>query len=316
MVKRLVLVATAAAAIVVGGTTIASAQGEDVNRVTLLLRSGQRVTGELASFDHTTVDLADSSGRRTSYPMSDVVIMDFNGDAQNVPSSELNAANAIQQPEQVLVFRGGRSVRGHVVDFTQEGGPGATLIFDVSDGGRQTIPLHRVGRLYVSPMTQQAMATATSGQSTQQTSSPYSPYGTYSTQPMDTPAGARTITVMADNAWVDTGIAVRRGDRLDLNTTGTIYLRANGQSEASPAGAVDGSRAARAPMPGLPTGALIGRIGNGRPFGIGNQSTIVAPAAGELFLGINDDYLGDNSGQFTVTLSGTPVSSPYARPRE
>ena len=238
-------------------------------------------------------------------PMNDVVLMDFTGDARNVPSNELNT---VQQNDQVVVLRGGRSVRGRIVDFTQEGGEGATLIFDSADGGRQSFPLRRVGRLFVAPMTQEAMATATSGQSTQQTSSP--------AQPIDSPSGGRTITVMANTGWVDTGVAVRRGDRITLDTRGTIYLRANGQTEANPAGASDGSRAAGAPLPGLPLGALIGRIGNGRAFGVGNQTTIVAPESGELFLGINDDNLGDNSGQFTVTLSGAPVNSPYAVPRQ
>ena len=37
-----------------------------------------------------------------------------------------------------------------------------------------------------------------------------------------------------------------------------------------------------APIPGALAGALIGRIDNGRPFGIGNQTSIVAPASGLL----------------------------------
>ena len=49
-------------------------------------------------------------------------------------------------------------------------------------------------------------------------------------------------------------------------------------------------------------GALIGRIGNGAPFAIGNQTSIVAPASGVLFLGVNDDGFADNQGNFQVIV--------------
>ena len=45
-------------------------------------------------------------------------------------------------------------------------------------------------------------------------------------------------------------------------------------------------------------GALIGRIGNGAPFAIGNAADRSSPRpAGVLFLGVNDDGFGDNKGQ-------------------
>jgi hypothetical protein len=61
--------------------------------------------------------------------------------------------------------------------------------------------------------------------------------------------------------------------------------------------------AANAPLPKAFAGALIGRIDSGQPFGIGDQTSIVAPAGGLLYLGINDDVLADNSGQFQVIIS-------------
>jgi hypothetical protein len=54
-----------------------------------------------------------------------------------------------------------------------------------------------------------------------------------------------------------------------------------------------------APIPGALAGALIGRVGNGQPFAIGDQTiALPMPAAGQLFLGINDDHCADNRGQF------------------
>ena len=58
-----------------------------------------------------------------------------------------------------------------------------------------------------------------------------------------------------------------------------------------------------APLPRALAGALLGRIGSGQPFAIGNLTSVVMPADGELFLGVNDDGLNDNSGQFTVTVT-------------
>jgi hypothetical protein len=90
---------------------------------------------------------------------------------------------------------------------------------------------------------------------------------------------------------------------VQLSSEGTVYLRANSEDPAQPAGASSGRTAPGAPLPGVLAGALIGRIGDrGVPFGIGNQTSLTMPDAGQLFLGINDDEVSDNSGSFTVRL--------------
>jgi len=61
--------------------------------------------------------------------------------------------------------------------------------------------------------------------------------------------------------------------------------------------------AAGAPLPSVHAGALIGRIDNGQPFGIGNQASVPMPNAGILYLAVNDDERGDNAGEFVVTLT-------------
>ena len=54
----------------------------------------------------------------------------------------------------------------------------------------------------------------------------------------------------------------------------------------------------------MPVGALLGRIDNRAPFGIGTQTQpLVMPASGRLMLGINDNELGDNSGFFSVVVT-------------
>ena len=119
-----------------------------------------------------------------------------------------------------------------------------------------------------------------------------------------TPAGGNTITVNANQPWTPTGITVRKGDRLSLSTTGQVQLSADSNDVATPDGARSGRYAARSRMPRTLAGALIGRIGtNGQPFGIGSQTSITAPAAGQLFLGVNDDSYADNQGSFQVTIA-------------
>ena len=57
-------------------------------------------------------------------------------------------------------------------------------------------------------------------------------------------------------------------------------------------------------MPSRPAAALIGRIGESDDyFFIGEDAGAIRPrGSGRLFLGINDDFLQDNSGAFLVTV--------------
>ena len=128
------------------------------------------------------------------------------------------------------------------------------------------------------------------------------------TGPVDTRDGvgtrSRTITVPANQQWTATGIRVTQGDRLQLQETGQISLRPNDPKDvAIPPGSLLQRYAPNAPMPRALAGALIGRIDGGQPFGIGNLSSILAPASGMLYLGVNDDVVSDNTGQFSVTIS-------------
>jgi len=47
---------------------------------------------------------------------------------------------------------------------------------------------------------------------------------------------------------------------------------------------------------------LIGRVGNGQPFAIGAETDVTMPASGRLYLGVNDDYVRDNTGDFIVEM--------------
>ena len=76
-----------------------------------------------------------------------------------------------------------------------------------------------------------------------------------------------------------------------------------GRDRAVSAGSTSGRTVPGSPLPNALAGALIGRVGNGAPFGIGNQASVSMPDNGVLFLGINDNTLTDNTGNFSVVIS-------------
>jgi hypothetical protein len=113
----------------------------------------------------------------------------------------------------------------------------------------------------------------------------------------------RTVAVHADRQWTDTGITVRAGDVIRFDPTGVIQWGPGRQD--GPAGEVNSPHNANRPIPNRSGGSLIGRIGagSGDMFYIGgDRGTFRARTSGRLYLGVNDDHLQDNSGQFRVLV--------------
>jgi hypothetical protein len=113
----------------------------------------------------------------------------------------------------------------------------------------------------------------------------------------------RQAVVSADVAWNDTGIEVRAGQ--------TIYFQAQGQvrwgrdRRDGPAGERNSPSNPNRPMGNRNAAALIGKVGNGSNdyFFIGDDTgPIRMRASGRLYLGVNDDVLTDNSGNFRVVV--------------
>ena len=111
-----------------------------------------------------------------------------------------------------------------------------------------------------------------------------------------------TVTVPGNRQWTSTIVRVSDGEVLRFQSTGEIAFT-NTNDRAGVAGSPALKYVPGAPIPGALAGALIGRIDNGQPFGIGDQASIRMPASGTLYLGINDDNVGDNSGEFHVIIS-------------
>ena len=101
--------------------------------------------------------------------------------------------------------------------------------------------------------------------------------------------------------WTDTGIDTRAGDVLTFASRGTIQMSHDKNDQATPAGSLTGRRAPASPIDAV-AGILIARIGDSNTVVVGDQTTLTAPRGGRLYLGINDDHLPDNSGEFQVTV--------------
>jgi hypothetical protein len=115
------------------------------------------------------------------------------------------------------------------------------------------------------------------------------------TSPEGTPRA--TVTVEATHPWVDSGLTVRKGERLSFEVSGSIRWGSKPDQVAGPEG--HGAKAGK-----VGVGGLIGRVGfTGKPFPIGSTRTpMTMSQSGKLFLGINDFIFKDNAGSFVVKI--------------
>jgi Ca2+-binding EF-hand superfamily protein len=121
-------------------------------------------------------------------------------------------------------------------------------------------------------------------------------------QPVAT--SGQIVRVQPKEPWTDTGLDVQAGDRITFDAEGSMELSEGGTDTATPAGARSGRRAPNAPLREEVAGGLIARIGNSAPLFIGTRRTIQrAPVAGRLYLGVNDDHVLDNSGEYRVSVT-------------
>lgn len=241
-----------------------------------VLRSGERVSGSLVDMGTSGLEVA-VSGQTRRWSIGEVAVVDFTGGA-TFPSNEVEQAGG----EHLLVLRNGQVLRGTLYDV---GGTSPLRITFSSGGTNRDFTSNDVARIYFA---KPGVSTVGSG-------------GVTTTDGLAAASGR--VRVPATAGWVNTGLQVAAGQTLLFNTTGEVRLSANGDDVASSAGSKQGRHAGGSPVPSVLAGALIGRIGNGAPFAIGNQTSIPAPGSGMLWLAVNDDVLGDNAGEFGVDIT-------------
>lgn len=282
---------TAVLALAVAGVATAQEQA------TVLKRDGSRVSGRFEAWNRNTnaLYLRLSLADQRIIPVGESAVLEVAGNADNLPANELEAARG---GDHVLVLRSGEVLRGRLLNI--EGGEGSgkedeprQVAFKPNDAGERRMRFSEVRRLYFGNFPAN-LGGAPAANTPQQA-------------PQADPAMAPGSVRVAGNAgWVNTGFTLRRTDRVQFTSQGQVQLSGDAEDKASPAGSLRGRYAANSPAPSLLAGALIGRIGNGAPFAIGDQTVALPmPADGTLFLAVNDDEVSDNQGAFVVTLRVT-----------
>lgn len=126
----------------------------------------------------------------------------------------------------------------------------------------------------------------------------------------DSPFFPVRVRVRADNAangWTDSGLMVRKGQRLRISATGRISL---GQGRFSTPTGLPRVMDTEKLMRNEPTGTLIAVIGddNDEFIAIGSNREFFAPRDGRLFLGVNEGNLADNTGNYDAVIEVEPVA--------
>jgi len=179
------------------------------------------------------------------------------------------------------------AVRGNTIEFEERrGGFGGTRTIRIDRSEVDRIEFERSG----------------SGNNWGGNSGGYNPGGTYNPDGGGRPSGMRErqVGVSATTDWNDTGIEVRAGQTIAFEASGEV--RWGKDRRDGPAGEKNSPFNQARPLPNRAGGALIGRIG-GDVFFIGDErGPIRVRNSGRLQLGVNDEYLVDNSGSFRVTV--------------
>jgi hypothetical protein len=287
LISTVVLVASA------GLYTLTAAE-----RATVVLTSGERRSGEIvatgndnAAFIGGQLRLIEN-GQEQAIPIEQVAVIDFTG---GTPTPLELSRVAPNTGGQTAIMRSGHAQAGKFVNIVR----GDTLLWDNGRGAQEQYPIRDVSRVYLQPASARSVynverergGVAVGG-------GPVGGTGTSGTL-----TGGTTINVPANQAWTDSGITVNAGDRVMFQASGTINFGQSAGQTATPDGG--GERRSNYPDPSAPVGALIGKVGNnGTPFAIGNQRQALSmPAAGRLFLGVNDNERGDNTGAFSVIVA-------------
>jgi len=268
--KRNTVVALLVAALAVAGPAAAQ------ENATFTLRSGERLSGQLMDLSGVgyTVNV---NGQERRIPQNDVAVIDFTGGG----TSQSDWDRLSNGP--FVVLRDGQVVTGQLTDVG--GSSPLRLSFQVN-GANRDLQSNAVAKIVLARPNDSGSGATTL---------PSTPGA----------SGTQGLMVPAQQAWTPTGLTVNRGERLRITANGQIKYGAANEASATPAGSNE--RSPENPVPNASTGTLIARIGNGQPFVVGSQTEIQAPASGQLFLGINDTHLPDNSGSYQVQVERSNV---------
>ena len=117
----------------------------------------------------------------------------------------------------------------------------------------------------------------------------------------------RVLSGYPHSSFQNTGVDIRVGDRVTTTATGSCCA-VRGDGCTGPDGTGNAPLYFSFLTPGISTGALVGQIGNGAPFLVGQSFRTTADMAGTLYLGYNDSRSDDNTGYYTVNIDVSSCS--------
>lgn len=110
----------------------------------------------------------------------------------------------------------------------------------------------------------------------------------------------------ANNGWTNSGLVVRKGQRLRISASGRVSL---GRGRFSTPGGIGTIQDSDKLMRNEATGALIAVIGDDNDdfLLIGPRREFVAQRDGVLFLGVNEGDLADNTGSYDIVIEAEAI---------
>lgn len=268
---------------------------------TFVLKNGDRASGQL-TYHVGSGDLGvTENGKERMFPFDDIAVIQFTGgDPSRVELERLpNSDNPPEQVRHMVVLKNRETIHGKYHGFE-----GDQMSFDVWDRAgavnRRTFNLNDVARLYLSASGARKVF---SNILNEKPAPPPPPPPPPAPSPENRPDRSVQVNVPANLTWTDTGLIVNQGERVRFEATGLIKI--DPKISTGPQGSQSLPRRNSFPVPSMPIGGLVGRVGTAGTlaFPIGTTTTpIEMPAAGRLYLGINDDLFNDNSGSYTVKI--------------
>ena len=281
-------------------------------RATVILTDGERTSGMVVSrdgdsnrgrdnFSRGALTLRIDDGREITIRLDQVAVIQFGG-GRPTPA-ELDALP--YDNAHMIVRNNGAIESGRFIDIAADS---EVIRWQASNGRQQAIPFRDLTRIYLN-----ADRARRAFNNTDRFNAGSRDRDNRRVENRNEPGfGNRNrggagvsgeVRVEANQAWTSTGLTVRAGDLVAFRASGRINFGEGGAATAGPDGN-DTQRSRANPVSVMPVGGLIGRVGNSAPFPIGsNTQAIRMPADGTLFLGVNDQNVGDNSGSFTVAIT-------------
>lgn len=251
---------------------------------TIRLKDGSVIRGEVVGFkdqQFTVLVGSGSRGRRSTVTlyMEDVESIEFDGatgvaSSPSTGSSDENVMSGVTTPQ----------------SSTQMPRPTPVRPSSTQSSSGTTTP----------PTTRPSSTSTTTGANTSRPSSNTNRPATTS-QPTSIQINARVRADSTSNGWTNSGLVVRRGQRLRITAMGQVSL-GNGRF-STPAG-VSSITDRDKLMGDEATGALIAVIGddNNDFIFVGRTREFVAQRDGVLFLGVNEGNLADNTGAYDAVI--------------